>query len=267
MQRQWLGSKRDIARGSVGESGIDFSNGIAVENGYAYITGQTFTSDFPISNAYDPNPEGNSDCFVVKFSTDGGSLVYSTFLGGSDEESDAGITVEDGHAYIVGYTESSDFPLVNAYDSVNQDLHDGFVTKFALDGRSLEYSTLLGGDSEEYMWDIVTVNGYAYITGETQSTNYPTTSDLDYKSDFNDAVVTMLSKHGSTLVYSMVLGGESTESGYAIDVSNGTTYVTGYTYSEDIPTLAALDSSYNDGDDSFILLIGLDSDEDGLCDF
>ncbi len=253
----------------LGGASDDTAYSITVETGYAYVTGYTFSSSFPTINAYDSTYNGGDDCFVTKFAADGHSLVYSTFLGGSSGEAGIGIAVESGCAYVTGGTTSSKFPTVNAYDSTLDGGLDCFVTKFAADGRSLVYSTFLGGDQYDLGNGIAVENGYAYATGQTSSTDFPTTLEGTHGL-YDEYFVTKLSKHGSIMVYSTSAGGEGADAAMGIAVTGGTAYVTGYTRSSRFPTKLALDQSYGGYGgtmDIFIVVVDLDSDMDGLCDF
>lgn len=238
----------------LGGSSEDGSYDIAVESGFAYVTGYTRSSDFPTFNAYDSTRNGTYDCFVTKLAADGQSLNYSTFLGGTDDESGRGIAVAGGFAYIAGYTGSSAFPTVNAYDSVIGGPRDCFVTKFAIDGQSLNYSTFLGGASWEIAYTIAVESGFIYVAGYTNSAAFPTVNAFDSTfTGLSDGFVTKFSANGQSLVYSTYLGGISDyEDVTHIAVENGFAYVTGTTYGPGFPTANAYDSTDNGGYDTFV---------------
>jgi hypothetical protein len=224
----------------LGGTSYDYGNSIAVDaNGCAYITGGTGSTDFPTQNPYMTDPgDGNCDAFVTKFSTDGQSLVYSTYLGGSFCDSGHGIAINtNGCAYVTGHTRSISFPTQNPIISYKGGC-DAFVTKFSTDGQSLVYSTYLGGTSYDYGNSIaVDANGCAYVTGLTQSTDFPTQNPIMIYQWIGDAFVTKLSADGQSLVYSTYLGGSVSEWAYGIAVdSNECAYVTGLTCSSDFPT-------------------------------
>jgi hypothetical protein len=181
----------------LGGSDVEYGHGIAVENGYAYITGYTASSNFPMLNAYNSTHDGLWDCFVTKFATDGQSLVYSTYLGGSNTDRAYAIAVENGYAYVTGYTKSLNFPTVNAYDSTYSAYTDCFVTKFDSDGQSLVYSTYLGGTIYDYGHGIAVENGYAYVTGYTKSLNFPTVNAYDSTSSSQDCFMLIISEEDS----------------------------------------------------------------------
>jgi len=178
----------------LGGSGNEDSHGIAVDSsGNAYITGET-TSGFPTtSGCYDSSFGGTYDAFFSKLSPSGGGssdLLYSTFLGGSEMDKGYGIAVDSsGNAYITGYTESSSFPTTSGcHDSVKGGGgrngggtdDDAFFTKLTPSGDGtgdLLYSTYLGHSGDEMGYGIaVDSSGNAYITGDTDSSSFPTTS-------------------------------------------------------------------------------------------
>jgi hypothetical protein len=249
----------------LGGSGSDYGDGIALDTaGNAYITGYTESANFPTTaGAYDTTFNGD-DVFVSKLNTSGSMLVYSTYLGGSDFDWGCGIVVDTvGNAYITGYTRSSDFPTTTgAFDNTfngefNADW-DGFVSKLNASGTALVYSTYLGGSGEDFGWGItLDIAGNAYITGETYSSNFPTTAsafDQIFDGGFDDGFVSKLNASGSSLVYSTYLGGSGGEYGSGIAVDNaGNAYITGYTQSSDFPTSAgAYDTTFNGGRDVFV---------------
>ncbi len=165
----------------LGGSGNSSANGtsIAVDsNGNAYVTGTTFF-DFPItSGAFQTVFSGNGDAFVTKFNATGSTLIYSTYLGGSDVVSGSSIALDNnGNAYITGMTTSIDFPVTpTAFQPTLKGATDAFITKFNATGSALVYSTYLGGTINNIGHAIaVDSNGNAYITGETISNDFPTT--------------------------------------------------------------------------------------------
>jgi len=225
----------------LGGNNWEWALGIAVDaSGNAYITGETESTDFPTQNPYDASWNGVEDAFVTKLAPAGNSLVYSTYLGGNDWDRGYGIAVDaSGNAYITGYTESTDFPIQNPYQT-DQPGYDVFVTKIAPAGNSLIYSTYLGGSSGDYGYEIaVDASGSAYITGVTSSTDFPTQNPYDGSLNGSyDVFVTKLAPAGNSLIYSTYLGGNGDDEagrGIAVDAS-GNAYITGYTESTDFPT-------------------------------
>jgi hypothetical protein len=119
----------------LGGGGVDWSYGIAVDkNGSAYVTGYTYSSDFPTLDQYQSNQVA-TDAFVTKIDTTHSgisSLIYSTYLGGSKSDTGRGIAVDNsGNAYVTGETWSTDFPTMNQYKTCPKSWYDAFVTKLS----------------------------------------------------------------------------------------------------------------------------------------
>jgi len=237
----------------LGGNNLDGGCGIAVDAaGAAYVTGYTSSSDFPTENPYQTD-QGGGDVFVTKLSSSGSSLVYSTYLGGSGFELGWGIAVDTaGAVYVTGFTRSSDFPTENPYQT-DQGGDDAFVTKLSSSGSSLVYSTYLGGSGDELGNGIaVDASGAAYVTGRTDSPNFPTLNPYQTYQGDRDVFVTKLSSSGASLVYSSYLGGNSYDCGYGIAVdASGAGYVTGFTRSADFPTENPY-QTYQGGGDVFV---------------
>jgi YVTN family beta-propeller protein len=242
---------------------FDSSEDVAIDNaGYAYITGRAYTTFPTTPGVFDPTIDGFfNDAFVAKLSPDGSSLVYSTFLGGdSYAESGFAIAIDGaGNAYVTGYTVSTDFPTTpGAFDHDLSGNHDGFVAKLNSNGTALLYSSFLGGNGEDYGYDIaLDGSGQAYVTGMTQSTDLATTPgafESSYNGGFSDGYVVKVAADGSVLTYATYLGGSLDESSDGIVVdSAGSAYVTGYTGSPNFPTTpGAWDTSPPAGD-AFVL--------------
>jgi hypothetical protein len=254
----------------LGGADHDQGYGIAVDgSGRAYVTGYTYSSDFPTTlGAYKPNPTVGfglvQETFVTRLSADGSSLSYSTYLGGTNAERGYAVALgSDGSAYVAGTTYSSDFPTtVGAYDTSSNGAYDVFVTKLNPTGSLLTYSTYLGGSSDDSVAAGVAVdgNGSAYLTGGTQSSNFPTTPgayDTTPNGGFSDTYIAKLSPNGSSLAYSTFLPGGGT-SGIAVDAA-GSAYVTGDASSASFPTTpGAYDTTPNGSDDAFVTKLSTD---------
>lgn len=251
----------------------EYAEGIIVDDlGFAYVTGRTNASNFPLVNPLQSSMMGVEDAFVSKLNSTGDSLVFSTYLGGdgADFGYDLGID-KSGSVYVTGYTESSDFPVKNPYNESLQGSRDAFVSKISSAGDSLIYSTYFGGGDIDDATDIeVDKYGLAYIVGTTSSLDLPT---LDYYQDVlrgvDDAFVAKLNNLGNGLVYSTYIGGDSTEIGYnlAIDAI-GSVFITGNTHSDNFPTLNPVQDTLSGSFDAIVLKFqkGNDSDGDGLDD-
>jgi hypothetical protein len=229
----------------------DNGNRIVVDStGSAYITGVATSSNFPIQNALQSTLSGVADAFVSKINATGNGLVYSTFLGGS------AIDLGTGNAYITGYTNSTNFPIQNALQATFGGAgNDVFVSKLSAAGTSLQYSTYIGGTGNDQSAGIaVDGAGNAYVTGFTESPNFPTKNAVQPTlSDFGDAFVSKLNALGNSLVYSTFLGGTKSDESYDIAVdSAGSAYITGYTNSSNFPTQNPRQVTYGGVLDAFV---------------
>lgn len=240
----------------LGGDGGELSDDLVVdEAGHAYVTGYTRSPDFPVTpGAYKTTLNGVTDAFVVKVSPAGDSLVYGTFVGGSYLEWGTGLALDEaGSVYLTGYTTSGDLPTTpgafQATPGGEAGYTDSFVAKLNAGGSALEYSTYLGGDELDQAWDIaVDAAGHAYVTGQTESANFPVTPGA-YQTDFRRLFVTKLNPTGSELVYSTFLGGNGNDEVGAIAVDEaGHAYVAGHTTSTNFPvTPGAFQTDYHHG--------------------
>jgi hypothetical protein len=245
----------------IGGFDFDYGNDIAVDNsGYAYTAGVTFSADFPVvAGSYDTEHNDESDAFVAKLNPAGSDLSYSSFVGGDFEDEALAIALAGaGYAYIVGNTASDNFPVTaGAYDTTPNGDFDVFAAKFNTAGSDLDYATLLGGNNSDYGRSIVVDDSlYAYVTGETFSNDFPSTSgafDEIHNGDL-DVFVVKLNPEGSDLDYASFLGGTSSDIGYGIFLDDSLyAYVIGETFSAGFPTTAgAFDVTYNDNGDAFV---------------
>jgi len=250
----------------LGGNDLAYGYGIAADSsGNVYVTGYTLSTDFPTKNQYQGD-QTEGDAFVTRIDTTksgASSLIYSTYLGGNDQDVGYGIAADSsGNVYVTGYTLSTDFPTKNQYQG-NQTICDVFVTRIDTTksgASSLIYSTYLGGDDWEYGYGIAAdSSGNVYVTGETWSTDFPTKNQYQlYQSFMRDAFVTRIdtTKSGaSSLIYSTYLGGSADDYAYAIAAdSSGNVYVTGETWSTDFPTKNQYQGDQTD-EDAFVTRI------------
>jgi hypothetical protein len=254
--------------GSAGHVG-DYAQGIAVQGGYAYVTGLASSTNFPVfpSNAtYQNFNDGQQNAFITKLSLDGTALIYSTYLGGSYADSGSAIALDSaGDAYVTGVAGSKDFPVTTGafQPKTNAGSLGGtnaFVTELNPEGTSLVYSTYLGGNGNDSASSIAVDGlGEAYVTGITSSTSFPVTKGA-FQSVNNgassyepNAFVTKLDALGATLLYSTYLGGSGVH-GQGGDSGNGIAldgsfdaYVTGQTYSTNFPVTTGAAQTSNKG--------------------
>ena len=223
------------------------------EAGEVYVVGETRSSDFPTTRSVHSRARaGDSDAFALKLSADGATLQWSTFLGGSASDVAHGVALgADGTAYIVGTTRSRDFPVTSyAFQTERKGGRDAFVTRLDADGGLLIFSTYLGGvrDDEGYAIGL-DQNGFAYVTGRTDSGDFPTTLGThDGRKADIDAFVTKLGLAGSSLVYSTFVGGTAQDEALALAVDeDGQAWIGGWTQSFDIPVTVDAFQSENQG--------------------
>jgi hypothetical protein len=243
----------------LGGSGQDIGGGISLDAvGNVFVTGQTDSTDFPTANAAQESFAGGLDAFVAKLNTSGSALLYSTYLGGGGSDTPYAIDLDSSFsAYLIGWTDSSDFPTVAAAQGeFGGGNSDAFVARLNAGGSGLVYATYLGGSGAE------TDNGsaisvgpssIAHVTGDTDSGDFPTANALQPESGgLSDAFVTKLGAAGTTL-YSTYLGGLGDDGGRGIAVNPaGEIYITGATNSLDFPTVDALQASKSGNLDSFL---------------
>jgi hypothetical protein len=256
----------------LGGSGSDVGSAIAVDSsGNAYVTGATYSSNFPTVNALQSMNGGNGgegNAFVAKINASGSALIYSTYLGGSGNgggntagDLGTGIAVDSsGNAYVIGFASSSNFPTVNALQSIyGGGTYDAFVAKINASGSALIYSTYLGGSQSDGGDGIVVDSSdNAYVTGFTQSTDFPTVNPIQANlRGGGNAFIAKINASGSALIYSTYLGGSGGNDvgvGIAVD-SSGNGYVTGGTNSTDFPTVNPIQTSISGVSDAFVAKI------------
>ncbi|MHA2335453.1 MAG: hypothetical protein ACXAEU_25705 [Candidatus Hodarchaeales archaeon] len=275
------GSSELIYSTLIGGSGDDYGCAIARDSqNNTVIAGITYSADFPVTEgAFDTSHNGKSDVFVSKFATNG-TLLFSTFFGGNDEETDR---TPDGfvgqhlsfaldsadNIIIYGRTESEDLPVSDdAYDTIygggDKDL---FIAKLSSDGSDLLFATYLGGAEDDSYGhaggQIIAIDQFdnIIVTGFTDSSDFPTTIDAVDRSN-PGVFVSKIAADGSTLLYSSFIG-----SGYPTNLvldSEGNMLVAGAGNAGYIvePTTDAYDTTYNGGShDGFILKLAADGSE------
>ena len=228
----------------LGGASDDRATAIAVDSsGNAYLTGSTYSANFPVANAFQPLSGGGQDAFVTKMSA-AGTLVYSTYLGGAGgtvatPEAGTGIAVDSGGgAYVTGVTGSINFPVSNPLQSLLAGSQDAFALKLSVSGQALVYSTYLGGHGVEVATGIaVDGSGRAYISGYTASLDFPTANAVQSSNAGSyDAFVAELSAAGDRLELATYFGGMASDSANGIAVDPiGAVHFAGQTMSYDLP--------------------------------
>jgi hypothetical protein len=259
----------------LGGSGGDIGYAIAVDAyNDAYITGVTNSSDFPKQKAEQSIYGGNGDGFVTKVNTTGTALLYSTYIGGSGSDTATAIAVSGGSAYITGYTTSTNFPTrapqsggttVYPFQLLPGGGTDAFVTELNTTGDQLIFSSYLGGSGADFGQGIaVDSSGNVYVTGTTESSNFPTANPLYGANNGNgDVFVTEINPIGTKILYSTFLGGTQADVGQAIQVTtsgnNANIYVAGYTFSTDFPTASPYQPANAGAPNAFVAEITLNT--------
>ncbi len=246
-----------------GGGSYEYVKAIAVDASGIYLAGTTRSWDFPVLNPVHGFNSGGTanrtDAFVTKLTPDGRSLVYSTYLGGSDTDEGLAMAVgSGGEVWVAGKTRSENFPTQAPFQGALKTAgkEDGFLAKLRSDGRALLFSTYLGGDETDDIRAIA-LDGQnnLFATGMTRSANFPlvgawqsTYVDASNAWTEGNAFVCKFPAAGGAPAFSTYLGGDDGEIGWAIDVdANGAVIVAGQTWSLDFPLVAALQDRKGDG--------------------
>lgn len=243
----------------LGGNDEDEASSIAIDSqDNAYITGDTFSPNFPVKDGVQANLAGGQDAFISKLNPSG-DVIYSSYLGGTGNDSAIDIAVDlDGNAYITGSTASSNFPIKDALQIANAGGGDAFITKITANGKELIFSTYLGGTLTDNASSIaLDPSGNIYVSGTTFSTNFPMLRPVqDKNKGNNDVFLTKINSVGNNLLYSTYLGGAGQDDSLGITVDTlGTTYLAGTSISTDFPVVNALQSVSAGTADAFIAKI------------
>jgi hypothetical protein len=254
-----------------GGSDYDTATGLALDSeGYACITGETWSNDIPLKNAYDWIKSGDVDIFVAKFSPHG-MLAYSTYIGGSttsahsalEQASDIDVDNE-GNMYVIGLTEADDFPEAHSlHGDPTFTAQRCFIIKLTSDGDELVYSSLFA--TEEYFPPstvIVSPSGTPHIIGFTHDEDFPLVNSMKSEPEFTDCYIVRLSQDGQTIELSTLVGGTDGDYVYsAVMDKNSNIVVCGTTFSSDFPGENGIDSTLSGQFDAFVFRINSAGDE------
>ncbi|MGV3722205.1 MAG: SBBP repeat-containing protein, partial [Actinomycetota bacterium] len=253
----------------LGGSGNDGATRLTLDpDSNVYLTGYTNSVNFPVSEfAMQPEFSGDYDAFVTKISA-AGAVEFSTYLGGRDGDSGAGIAVDfDRSVYVGGSTDSGDFPIgPESFTDTFQGgrFGDAFVTKLSASGSTRVYSTYVGGSGSDQGADIaVDLDGYCYITGTTNSNDLmlasPTIQPFQgsLPGGLSDIFVHKILPDGSFIVYTTYLGSSGEDVARAIEVDEDRNphtkaYILGETDSAEFPLQDSLQSNHGGNSDLFL---------------
>lgn len=237
----------------LGGSAIDHASSVAMDlTGTVYVGGYTYSTNFPVVAAYQPQPGGGQDAFVARLSANGSTMIFSTYFGGhggstgAPEEVNGAAVDLYGNLVVAGTTSSANFPVTaGAFQTIFGGETDGFVARFNPTGLLLE-STYLGGTLADAINAVaLDFHGYAYVTGYTISGNFPVKNPIQgARNGPENAFVAKLNGNFSGLIFSSYLGGSGSDAGNAIAVDFQTSIlIGGQTSSFDFPTAGSMPSS------------------------
>jgi hypothetical protein len=246
----------------IGGAGFDSATGVGVDSaGNIVVSGDTDSPGFPLRSPLQGVIGGKIDAFLLKISAQGG-LIYSTFLGGFDDDHALGLAVDaDGNAVVTGTTRSTNFWSLNGLRPFySGGITDGWVFKMNPAGQ-IAWSTYLGGNGADSV-NAVALDpvGDIYVTGDTNSKNFPVTASVIRPTScpagaptqpcpISDAFVTKIKSDGTAFGYSTYLGGSNSDAGIGIAAdAQGNAYITGNTDSTDFPLVNPLQGPPGNGD-------------------
>ncbi len=245
------------------------------KSGFLYIAGTSFSTDLAVTGSPTQSKnKGGSDIFLAKINPNaaaGKQIIFYTYLGGSANETLGGMALgPNGDVYLTGTTTSGDFPTVNPAQSALSGTSDAFVV-WINTSRKVGYSSYLGGTKDETGLGIaVSSKEKIFVTGGTESTDFPTSGALQTKNaGRQDAFVAMFDptlSGAATRVYSTYLGGSGWDIGRAIAVApDDTVWVAGGTYSSNFPKKGnSYQPTFQSGGDAFLAHIKTSGGSSGL---
>ncbi|HEV8059517.1 MAG TPA: SBBP repeat-containing protein, partial [Gemmataceae bacterium] len=240
----------------LGGSGVDFAQGLALDaSNNVYVVGFTYSTNFPTMNPLQATLDGGEDAWVAKIASSG-SLIYSTYLGGSQDDSAQAVGIDSsGDAYVVGDTYSPDYPVKKSLQSYGGG-DDAFVTELNPSGSAILFSTFLGGSGDDRASSVrLDAIGDIYVVGSTTSADFPTLNAVQPTFGGNtDVFVTKYTPGGSSVAFSTYLGGSDVDQAMSLAIdSSSNLYIVGFTASTNFPTVNPFQSTIGGGDgDAFL---------------
>jgi uncharacterized protein (TIGR03437 family) len=244
------------------------AQGLAVDStGAAFVSGYTYSVDFPVTNALQPRSTGRPDAFLAKLSPAGDRFLFATYLGGSGADYGHQVDLDThGNPIVVGSTSSTDFPLVGPLQSRLSAMTAapvaGFITKFSSAGDKLLYSTYFGGDAiYSSLYQVkFDASDNMWVSGQVSGPGLPTQNPIQatFAGGESDLFIAKLNANGDSLLFSTYFGGSNTDipAGMTVD-SAGNVYISGFTYSTDFPVKDSLQpfvtGTQRFADDTFLI--------------
>jgi hypothetical protein len=222
------------------------------------VTTWTASPIYPTLNAAQSTYGGGTDAGITEYNPSG-TMLWSTYLGGSAEEHPNGLDFDAaGNVYVVGRTFSTNFPLLNALYSTNASADAGFVTEYSPQG-ALEYSTYIGGDNgSTYLGGVsVTAGGTAWVAGGSSDTLLPTTGGGTRHVRGNDAYIAAVEPGDTGLSFATYLGGSATDGAYGPVLTSAGLWITGRTDSTNFPVVHPAQAADAGGYDALVCLYAL----------
>ena len=247
-----------LISGYFGGSSEDNITAVGIDSLNNIVTaGWTSSNNLPTSKGARKNYGGSVDAFVASFLPNGGGLIYCTYLGGSGDDQALGLALDSArNVYLTGFTQSTNFPVVGAFQSHLSGSRDAFVTKLNAAGNALIYSSYLGGSAVETGYAItVDPTDNATIVGDTNSINLPVTQGAfqPRSGGGQDAFVAQVPPAGAPLTILTYLGGNGQDHASSVFVAaGGGIKVGGYTWSSNFPTVLPWQSHSGGGQDGFL---------------
>ncbi len=227
----------------------------------AHVVGSTLSNNFPTTaGAFQTTFKGGTftgDVFVAKLNPQGSALVFSTYLGGSGDDSSGSLGLDTaGNILLAGSTESTDFPTASPIQATNRGRKDAFLAKLNPSATSLLFSTYFGGSDDEDSGSLTLApTGDIYLYGSTFSFDFPLTNSLQPYFGVDEIFVTKINGSTMSVVYSTYIGGSDADilGNAALDPS-GTLWLAGSTFSFDFPVVMPFQGRFGGGfDDAFLL--------------
>ena len=243
----------------VGGDSADGASAVALDATGLYVAGTTASMGRGTGGAYQPDKSSGLDAYVAKWSPDGTTLVYWTYLGDAQQDSANGLVVDTlGRAVVGGKTLSPNFPVENAIQSVHGGGSDAFLSLLSADGSTLVYSTLLGGSGDEVGLSVaVSPQFRLFLGGRTTSADLPVVNAI--QSTYGGAQDGFLARYAATTTnahWVTYVGGSGLDTVADISLS-GHLFATGTTLSNDFPGVAAtsLQPALGGGSDAFVVRV------------